>query len=112
MPTATRRAATAPNTGTIHYPAGTGFPRHSHDFAQVWYVLEGECRFGDRTLTEGDMVYLDPGKGNSSYGYDVTTNDKQNYVSKLLNVDGKFYDMGVVGNDVDVLITLEVTRKK
>lgn len=25
---------------------------------------------------------------------------------------GKFYDMGVVGKDVDVLITLEVTRKK
>lgn len=25
---------------------------------------------------------------------------------------GKFYDMGVVGKDVDVLITMEVTRKK
>ena len=25
---------------------------------------------------------------------------------------GKFYDMGVVGKTVDVLITLEVTRKK
>ncbi|MBT5265149.1 MAG: cupin domain-containing protein, partial [Rhodospirillaceae bacterium] len=36
--------STSPNAGTITYPAGTGFPRHSHDFAQVWYVLEGECQ--------------------------------------------------------------------
>ena len=37
--------------GTITYPAGTGFPLHRHDFAQVWYVLEGECRFGERRLS-------------------------------------------------------------
>ena len=49
---------TAPNAGTITYPAGTGFPLHKHDFAQVWYVLEGQCRFGDRELSAGDMVYL------------------------------------------------------
>ena len=48
---------TAPNTGTIHYPAGTGFPRHRHDFAQVWYILDGECQYGDRTLRQGDIVY-------------------------------------------------------
>lgn len=48
----------SPNAGTITYPAGTGFPRHMHDFAQVWYVLEGECRFGERTLRTGDMIYL------------------------------------------------------
>jgi mannose-6-phosphate isomerase-like protein (cupin superfamily) len=48
---------TAPNTGTIHYPAGTGFPRHKHDFAQVWYILDGECRLGDRRLRKGDIVY-------------------------------------------------------
>jgi len=48
---------TRPNAGTIHYPAGTGFPLHGHDFAQVWYVLEGECRLGDKTLRAGDLVY-------------------------------------------------------
>jgi mannose-6-phosphate isomerase-like protein (cupin superfamily) len=47
----------APNTGTITYPAGTGFPTHRHDFAQVWYVLEGECRYGERVLRAGDLVY-------------------------------------------------------
>lgn len=48
----------APNAGTITYPPGTGFPLHKHDFAQVWYVLEGECRYGERTLRAGDLVYL------------------------------------------------------
>jgi quercetin dioxygenase-like cupin family protein len=48
---------TAPNAGTIHYPAGTGFPLHGHDFAQVWYVLDGECRLGKRRLRAGDLVY-------------------------------------------------------
>jgi len=50
---------TAPNAGVLTYAPGAGFPLHLHDFAQVWYVLEGECRFGDRTLTPGDMVYLE-----------------------------------------------------
>ena len=49
---------TAPNAGTITYPPGTGFPLHGHDFAQVWYVLEGECRLGERRLRAGDLVYL------------------------------------------------------
>lgn len=48
----------APNAGTITYPAGTGFPLHMHDFSQVWYVLEGECRFGERMLRAGDLIYL------------------------------------------------------
>ena len=48
---------TAPNAGTIHYPAGTGFPRHRHDFAQVWYILDGECQYGERILRKGDIVY-------------------------------------------------------
>lgn len=47
----------APNAGTIRHPAGTGFPLHKHDFAQVWYVLEGECQLGDRTLRTGDLIY-------------------------------------------------------
>jgi len=49
----------APNAGVLTYEAGAGFPLHLHDFAQVWYVLDGECRFGERTLREGDMVYME-----------------------------------------------------
>ena len=54
----TEENLTAPNAGVLTYNPGSGFPLHLHDFAQVWYVLEGECRFGDRTLAEGDMVYM------------------------------------------------------
>ena len=49
---------TEPNAGILTYGPGGGFPLHKHDFAQVWYVLEGECSYGDRTLTTGDMVYM------------------------------------------------------
>ena len=55
----TEENPTAPNAGVLTYEPGSGFPLHLHDFAQVWYVLEGECRFGERTLTKGDMVYME-----------------------------------------------------
>ena len=31
---------------------------HSHPFAEMWYVLEGEVNFGDRTYAAGDCVYI------------------------------------------------------
>jgi quercetin dioxygenase-like cupin family protein len=34
---------TAPNAGVLTYSAGSGFPLHKHDFAQVWYVIEGNA---------------------------------------------------------------------
>jgi len=49
---------TQPNAGIINYLPGAGFPLHMHDFAQVWYVVEGECRYGDTTLHQGDLVYM------------------------------------------------------
>ena len=48
-----------PNAGILTYLPGAGFALHKHDFAQVWYVIEGECRFGDETLRPGDMVYME-----------------------------------------------------
>jgi quercetin dioxygenase-like cupin family protein len=54
----TETAPDEPNAGIITYLPGAGFPRHAHDFAQVWYVLDGECSFGDRTLRAGDMLYM------------------------------------------------------
>lgn len=49
---------TTPNAGIVNYGPGGGLPLHMHDFAQLWYVLDGDCRFGDRTLTAGDLVYM------------------------------------------------------
>ena len=48
-----------PNAGVITYEPGAGFPLHMHEFAQLWYVLEGECTFGAHRLTAGDMVYME-----------------------------------------------------
>jgi quercetin dioxygenase-like cupin family protein len=49
---------TAPNAGLVRHAPGEGFPLHRHDFAQVWYVLEGEYQFGDKTLGPGSIVYM------------------------------------------------------
>ena len=49
----------APNAGLVTYEPGARFPRHKHDFAQLWYVVEGEFRFGEHRLGTGDMVYME-----------------------------------------------------
>ena len=40
---------TVPNAGFLRYAPGAGFPLHKHDFAQVWYIIEGEFRMGEET---------------------------------------------------------------
>ena len=50
-----------PNTGFVRYLPGSFHPRHRHDFAQVWYILEGEFRIGEKQVGPGTMVfYSDP----------------------------------------------------
>ena len=50
-----------PNTGFVRYEPGAFHPRHRHDFAQVWHILEGTFKIGDRTLSPGTVVfYPDP----------------------------------------------------
>ena len=79
------------------------------------YVVEGKMTVKDVTKAIAIPFTL----------LGITTHpfDKQSEVAGLeanISIDrltyhvgsGKFYDMGVVGKDVDVLITMEVTRKK
>ena len=42
---------TEPNAGLVRYEPGAHHPRHQHDFAQVWYIVEGEFRIGGRGLS-------------------------------------------------------------
>ena len=42
---------TEPNAGLVRYEPGSHHPFHKHDFAQVWYILEGEFRIGDAVYT-------------------------------------------------------------
>ena len=54
----TNKNPTEPNAGILTYGAGGGFPLHKHDFAQVWYMLEGECQYGNEVLRPGDLIYM------------------------------------------------------
>ena len=49
---------TEPNAGLIRYEPGASFPLHRHEFAQVWYVLEGELCCGGTTYGPGTFVYM------------------------------------------------------
>ena len=50
-----------PNAGLVRYEPGSHHPFHKHEFAQVWYIIEGEFRIGDRTHGPGTMLfYPDP----------------------------------------------------
>lgn len=48
---------TEPNAGFLHYEPGAGFRLHKHDFAQVWYVIEGEFNMGGKMYGPGTVVY-------------------------------------------------------
>jgi ChrR Cupin-like domain len=52
---------TEPNAGIVRYERGSHHPRHNHDFAQVWYILEGEFTIGGKHYGPGTMLfYPDP----------------------------------------------------
>ncbi len=52
---------TEPNAGLVRYEPGSHHPFHQHDFAQVWYILEGEFEIGAATYGPGTMLfYPDP----------------------------------------------------
>lgn len=48
---------TEPNAGLVRFDPGSHHPLHSHDFAQIWYVLEGEFDIGGRTYGPGSMMF-------------------------------------------------------
>ena len=52
---------TEPNAGLVRYEPGSHHPLHKHDFAQVWYILEGQFQIGEATYGPGTMLfYPDP----------------------------------------------------
>lgn len=53
--------STEPNAGFVRYEPGANHPLHRHDFAQIWYVLEGTFKIGARVVGPGSMLfYPDP----------------------------------------------------
>src|ERR1700730_6366101 len=49
---------TEPNAGFLKYPPGASFPLHRHDFAQVWYIIEGEFTFARKLYGPGTIAYM------------------------------------------------------
>ncbi|MCW0001531.1 cupin domain-containing protein [Pararhizobium sp. YC-54] len=54
----TKEDPTAPNAGILVYEPGAGFPLHRHQFAQIWYILEGEFRCGTQTYGPGTFAFM------------------------------------------------------
>lgn len=48
---------TEPNAGLVRYDPGSHHPLHRHDFAQVWYILEGEFDIGGTRYSAGTMIF-------------------------------------------------------
>ena len=48
---------TEPNAGLVRYDPGSNHPIHQHEFAQVWYILEGEFEIGGKKYTPGTMIF-------------------------------------------------------
>ena len=52
---------TEPNAGLLRFEPGSHHPWHRHDFAQIWYVLEGQFDIGGNSYGPGTMMfYGDP----------------------------------------------------
>ena len=50
-------APTEPNAGFLRYEPGAGFRLHRHDFAQVWYVVDGTFKMGGKPFGPGTVVF-------------------------------------------------------
>lgn len=48
---------TEPNAGLVRYEPGAHHPLHRHDFAQIWYILEGEFVIDGRPYGPGTMIF-------------------------------------------------------
>ncbi|MSQ73716.1 MAG: cupin domain-containing protein [Betaproteobacteria bacterium] len=46
-----------PLFGITKFDPGGSFPDHAHGFAQIWYVLDGECTLDGETYRPGTFVY-------------------------------------------------------
>jgi hypothetical protein len=48
---------TQPNAGFVRYEPGAHHPLHRHEFAQVWYILEGTFSIGGKICGPGTMIF-------------------------------------------------------
>jgi hypothetical protein len=60
-------------------------------------VLDDNVRYADGSVyvRPGDMIYVDPKPEKGAYGYDPTTSDDMQHLTKAINIGGRFYDLRV-----------------
>jgi anti-sigma factor ChrR (cupin superfamily) len=51
------QAPDEPNAGLLRLEPGAHHPLHRHDFAQVWYILEGTFTIGGKRCGPGTILY-------------------------------------------------------
>jgi hypothetical protein len=67
-------------------------------FDDQFKISDQITRSGDQLYPEqGDMLYVDPDQNRAGYSspFDATSNPSQHYVSKMVVIDGKYYDLKV-----------------
>lgn len=47
-----------PNAGFLRYEPTAGFPLHKHNFAQIWYIIEGEFKINGSVYGPGTIAYM------------------------------------------------------
>jgi hypothetical protein len=61
--------------------------------------IRGDVRYanGQVYAEQGDMLLVDPERGNPGIEspYDITSGNSRNFVSKLVNIDGRYYDVKI-----------------
>jgi hypothetical protein len=48
---------TRPNAGFVRYDPGAHHPLHRHEFAQIWYILDGTFSIGGKAYGPGSMIF-------------------------------------------------------
>jgi hypothetical protein len=48
---------TEPNAGLVRFEPGSFHPIHNHDYAQIWYILEGEFNLDGTVWGPGTMIF-------------------------------------------------------
>ena len=48
---------TEPNAGFVRYDPGAHHPLHRHDFAQIWYIIDGVFTIGGKEYGPGTMIH-------------------------------------------------------
>jgi hypothetical protein len=63
------------------------------------FAIDETITVADGTLypRQGDMIHVDPKPEQAAYryGYDVTSNDDQQFVGKLINIGGRFHELSI-----------------